>query len=176
METCEQPACDQVQKKCIGCNTPNSESACSRCSAPYCSRECQVKHWPVHKQRCINPEQTAADRQRLINQLFDRVCKIIAGNVIILSAWYKNERGCIEIEITEGLVDFSQSGTHFLHMNYIDMDASVYDKYSEPDKCIVKFKLSDFEFESTITVKIPAVTIKARQPQPSRELTLMYEV
>jgi hypothetical protein len=26
---------------------------CSNCDTKYCSRECQVKDWPVHKQKCI---------------------------------------------------------------------------------------------------------------------------
>jgi hypothetical protein len=172
------------QNPCAKCGIPNSNSKCSRCSIPYCSRDCQVGHWPEHKLKCRQSpltdaqirEKALADRQRLIDQLFNRVCKLIAGNVLILSAWYKRERGFIEIEITEGLVDFSESGTHFLHMTYINMDADQYDKYSEPDKCFVKFKLNDYEYESTIAVKIPAATIRAKQPQPSQEWTLMYEV
>lgn len=168
---------------CAYCGKLDSNSKCSRCSVPYCGRDCQVKHWPEHKVKCQPTltevqirEKALADRQRLIDQLFGRVCKLIAGNVLILSAWYKKERGCIEVEITEGLIDFSQYGTHFLHMTYINMEDSIYDKYSEPDKCFVKFKLNDFEYESTIAAKIPATMIRAKQPQPSQEWTLMYEV
>ena len=42
---------------------------CSRCSkcrtALYCSRECQLKHWPVHKNSCINSNNTENSDQKL---------------------------------------------------------------------------------------------------------------
>ncbi|KAJ9585628.1 hypothetical protein L9F63_002573 [Diploptera punctata] len=38
-------------KPCVGCGEP-AERKCSRCKAPYCGRECQVKNWPQHKSSC----------------------------------------------------------------------------------------------------------------------------
>ena len=43
---------------CAGCHrSPQASFKCSRCRAAdvharYCSRECQVKHWPVHRAVC----------------------------------------------------------------------------------------------------------------------------
>ena len=41
---------------CFGCGQMKeraSLSACSRCMvSTYCSRDCQVAHWPVHRQHC----------------------------------------------------------------------------------------------------------------------------
>jgi hypothetical protein len=168
---------------CIECGRTDSKSQCSRCDAPYCSRECQVKNWPEHKKTClpttayknrtVNP---AAQRERLIAQLFDTVCKIIAGNVMILNAWYRLLCGRVEIEITETLNDFSQPGTHFLHMKYVDLPESTDCKYSDPSRCFIKFVLTDYEYESVVGIKIPASTVKAKQNQPSREWTLMYDL
>jgi MYND finger len=168
---------------CTGCGRADSKSQCSRCDEPYCDRECQVKHWPEHKKTCLPTTAyknrivtPAAYRDRLIAQLFDKVCKIIAGNVMILNAWYRLSCGRVEIEITETLVDFSQPGTHFLHMKYVDIPESTDCKYSDPSRCFIKFILVDHEYESVVSIKIPASAVKAKQTQPSREWTLMYDL
>jgi hypothetical protein len=39
---------------------------CSRCeTAIYCGRECQVKHWPVHKNSCQDSNNTEDDNKKL---------------------------------------------------------------------------------------------------------------
>ena len=42
---------------------------CSRCSqcetALYCDRECQVKHWPVHKNICMSSNDTEDSNEKL---------------------------------------------------------------------------------------------------------------
>ncbi len=167
---------------CVGCSATAAQSQCARCDIPYCGRECQVTHWPEHRKTCTpsaaykNKPSTEASRQKLIDQFFSNVCKVIAGNVIILNAWYRQTYGCVEIEITENVLDFSQSGTHFLHMNYVDLPDTSDCKYSDPSKCFIKFKLADYLYESYIIIKLPASLVKSKQPQPSREWTLMYEV
>ena len=41
-------------------------SRCSRCeTALYCNRECQVKHWPVHKNICMSSNDTEDSNERL---------------------------------------------------------------------------------------------------------------
>jgi hypothetical protein len=38
---------------CIGCGVRGAHNRCSKCKkAAYCSRECQVKDWPIHRKTC----------------------------------------------------------------------------------------------------------------------------
>ena len=47
-------------KEVVGC------SRCSRCeTALYCDRECQVKHWPVHKNICMSSNDTEDSNDKL---------------------------------------------------------------------------------------------------------------
>ena len=47
-------------KVVVGC------SRCSRCeTALYCDRECQVKHWPMHKNSCMNSSDTEDSNEKL---------------------------------------------------------------------------------------------------------------
>ena len=40
-------------RSCTGCGAKGFEMLrCARCRAPYCSRECQLRHWPEHKAAC----------------------------------------------------------------------------------------------------------------------------
>ncbi len=45
-----------LESNCDGCKksfSPDALKSCSSChQATYCGRECQKKHWPLHKQRC----------------------------------------------------------------------------------------------------------------------------
>ena len=47
---------------CGGCGRADVRlDVCSRCKLrPYCSRECQVKDWPLHKQRCVRGQGRAS--------------------------------------------------------------------------------------------------------------------
>ena len=39
---------------------------CSRCgTARYCGKECQLKHWPVHKNSCQNSNDTEDSNEKL---------------------------------------------------------------------------------------------------------------
>ena len=39
---------------------------CSRCgTARYCDRECQLKHWPVHKNNCLDSNDTEDSNEKL---------------------------------------------------------------------------------------------------------------
>jgi hypothetical protein len=138
----------------------------------------------MHKLTCATLEKAAtaekelaARRQIFIDRLFNNVCKVIAGNVIILNAWYRQISGYVEIIISENLYDFSCAGTHFLHMRYVsDENLSADPKYSDLSKCFIKFVMPDYAHESEINIKIPSKTVQAKHPQPSQEWTLMYEV
>jgi hypothetical protein len=43
-------------KNCLCClKVVEGSSRCSKCrTALYCSKACQIKHWPVHKNSCID--------------------------------------------------------------------------------------------------------------------------
>lgn len=175
-----------MQPQCANCNKPDPSSKCSRCSIPYCNRECQLKHWTIHKQVCKTAEQKSAELSTLITDLFNKVNHLIAGNIIILNAWYRKRRGLVEIEVTETLSDLASPGTHFLHMKYKDLSSktecsegsevtNIQDKYSELDKCYVRFVLKNYEYETFIPIRLSAPEVRAKQPQPSEEWSLMFD-
>lgn len=45
---------DKLKHQCGMCSQDDCHLKCSRCkSIRYCSKECQRKHWPVHKNKCL---------------------------------------------------------------------------------------------------------------------------
>ena len=51
---------------CSMCSTAISSQPlhCGRCHAqPYCSKQCQVQHWPSHKKACFTPKETKVMKQ-----------------------------------------------------------------------------------------------------------------
>lgn len=184
-----------MQSLCANCNKPDPRSKCSRCLITYCDRDCQLKHWTVHKQTCKSAEQKSAELSALITDLFSKIIHLIAGNIIILNAWYRKERGLVEIEVTETLGDLASPGTHFLHLSYKDLSgeisggentgdtsrsdkiqsSTVQDKYSELDKCYVRFVLKNYNYETFVPIRLSAPAVRAKQPQPSRDWSLMFD-
>lgn len=165
-------------KKCRKCKKPDSPSACSRCNlAFYCGKECQLNDWPQHKRNCYTLEQQQQQRAHARCNLFESITKKIAGNVIILNAWYRESRGYIEVEISESLDDLLNSGgtCHFLHMKYVVENSEIYDSHSEPDKCIVIYKLKDLTHENTVTIRLSPAQVKEKQKQPSQEWSIMID-
>jgi hypothetical protein len=65
---------------CIACNGPREKKLhCSRCkTAPYCSRACQMQHWPTHKLDCISEEEIPA--------LANRECSLVARHELFARA------------------------------------------------------------------------------------------
>ena len=109
-------------------------------------------------------------------QLFESITKKITGNVIIMNAWYRELRGYIEVEISETLDDLlSGPSSHFLHMKYIVENSEIYDSHSEPDKCIVVYKLKDLTHENAITIRLSPAQVKEKQKQPSQEWSIMMD-
>jgi hypothetical protein len=51
---------NEKKKNCLCClKKVEGTSRCAKCrTALYCSRECQVKHWPVHKKNCQDSDNT----------------------------------------------------------------------------------------------------------------------
>jgi len=56
-----------TDRNCLYCL--QKVEGCSRCSkcrtALYCNRDCQEKHWPVHKNNCINSNNTEDSDEKL---------------------------------------------------------------------------------------------------------------
>ena len=56
--------------KCNFCNRSGHLKMCKRCKkAGYCDRECQAKHWPMHKKTCRMSAMTEAARKLLQSPL-----------------------------------------------------------------------------------------------------------
>ena len=54
-------------RNCLCClKEVQGSSRCSKCrTALYCSRECQVKHWPVHKNNCQDSNNTMSSNEKV---------------------------------------------------------------------------------------------------------------
>jgi hypothetical protein len=73
---------------------------CARCmNVRYCSRTCQVNHWPRHKTVC---NVTATAMSTLLAK--------IAGNMAAFAA----KGGAVHVEIPETTADFIARGIHFV--------------------------------------------------------------
>ena len=53
------------KNNCLCClQVVEGQSRCSKCrTALYCTRDCQVKHWPVHKNICMNSNSSDGDKK-----------------------------------------------------------------------------------------------------------------
>jgi len=56
-----------TDRNCLYClQKVEGSSRCSKCrTALYCNRACQEKHWPVHKNICINSNNTEDSDEKL---------------------------------------------------------------------------------------------------------------
>lgn len=79
---------------CINCGNPTN-STCRKCTTRYCSRECQVAHWPIHKTMC-----------REIGARINEVMRKIMGNLYLLYNEYKSP---IVVSIDDTTADFCTS-------------------------------------------------------------------
>ena len=54
-------------RNCLYClQVVESSSRCSQCrTALYCNRNCQIKHWPLHKNICINSNNILDNDEKL---------------------------------------------------------------------------------------------------------------
>ena len=59
---------------CVVCGGAVAKHRCSRChSERYCGRDCQVKHWPVHKSKC---QQRVVEEKERTNAQVERRAKV----------------------------------------------------------------------------------------------------
>jgi hypothetical protein len=84
------------QKVCNFCKTPKETlKKCGRCkSILYCSKKCQIKHWPTHKKVCkklINDitKKTSAQAKRQICKYQYHCCKNCQND-----SWLEQEKTC----------------------------------------------------------------------------------
>ncbi|THV07107.1 hypothetical protein K435DRAFT_848446 [Dendrothele bispora CBS 962.96] len=80
--------CGKAQEK-------ESFSRCSKChSTYYCSRECQVEHWPIHKSVCrARASAVAAEEQYKTTTLADGKTYVSPEPI---RAWYQKNKSAIE--------------------------------------------------------------------------------
>ena len=61
-------------RRCAACGTvTQSTQVCSRCKVPtYCSKECQVRHWPSHKMECRKRAEVTANLGEVQNDMLSK--------------------------------------------------------------------------------------------------------
>lgn len=104
---------------CRRCGKP-AEKACAKCQkAMYCSKECQVAAWPLHKIKCQKPP-TNEEIAIAKNIYFKSVIDKLSGNVFILSAhnYCDTTPGVVFAQIGVPIDDFLHTHEHFIHLNY----------------------------------------------------------
>jgi hypothetical protein len=78
---------------CIVCNK-HASANCAKCTLiPYCSRECQLKHWNVHKKTCKTPDQLIEFNRSQKDEIYSKLTESISGNLFITAAWYAKKCG-----------------------------------------------------------------------------------
>ena len=60
-------------RNCLYClKEVKGQSRCSQCrTALYCNRECQLKHWPVHKNICTDSNNAESSDEKLDMKAFN---------------------------------------------------------------------------------------------------------
>ena len=97
---------------CANCNA-DAKSSCSKCArTAYCSRECQVKHWPKHRTWCSETSAQAI----FIKFAYQK----IRTSVVRFAALHP---GPVTIEVNETIADFCNKGFHFIHVCCADSAA-----------------------------------------------------
>ena len=78
------------KKYCLCClKEVEGSSRCSQCrTALYCSRECQLKHWPVHKNICQDSNNTEDSNEKLDMKAMNHAKQGISMYIIYLSISY----------------------------------------------------------------------------------------
>lgn len=84
----------------------SASSACARCGAKFCSRECQVKDWKVHKRMCSQLKAVYAGLSR--EQKHQTVLNVIAKVRMYAFPFYvhQNHKGILFLQSSNELVDF----------------------------------------------------------------------
>jgi len=74
-------------RTCLCClKEVEGSSRCSQCrTALYCSRECQLKHWPVHKNSCQDSNNAQDSDEKLYKKAHNHLNQGIAYLYLIRS-------------------------------------------------------------------------------------------
>ena len=80
----------KMKKSCLCClKKVEGSLRCSKCrTALYCSRECQLKHWPVHKNICQDSNNTENNIEKLEMKAQNHYDQGISMYIIYLSICY----------------------------------------------------------------------------------------
>ncbi len=102
---------------CASCGKASSNH-CSRCNkTQYCSRECQLSHWVMHRKICRPHGGETSD----FEQLF---MGVIGGNIYAAAAsvYMGGQFGVVSVAITESYGEFTKGdgSLHFAHIQCVD--------------------------------------------------------
>jgi hypothetical protein len=135
-------------------------NTCARCPTKYCSRDCQLAHWPIHKSECNGVTQRYA-------KFLEYATLKILGNIKIIAAW--NGPGTIEITISETILEFIKPGSfHFACLNWIQ----------DGETTQIRYVLNDYTHTQPfdqLSAEINNI-IKKKHPKPDSDWSVMFNL
>ena len=142
---------------CDNCNK-SAAAKCSRCGlARYCSKECQVSHWPKHRLECTDVQHMRA---------FLRLRDLIKGNLLLMAAYHLPTGGEVVIRIDERVIDFFSNSS--IHMAHLSIGEELPGQYK------AVFRFSDMKI--TLPLEDPPAKIKEKYPAPDKNWSILFEL
>jgi len=145
----------------------NASNNCARCGeVSYCGRECQVKHWNVHRQTCGDKTIGTITQHRRVKRIQE---KIIGNIFIAASHWFESGAGDVVVEINESIDDFMKGGT--MHFAYISASGTVCD----PDIINVIYKFDDYVHKAVVDLKsVDCAALRVKYPHPEDTWSVVF--
>lgn len=136
-------------RKCLNCEAYTINS-CSKCLAPFCSRQCQLASWRYHKNTCTS-----------YKQIIDNFTKSIMGNI---NLFYSAGNTHVSIKVSEDIHTFCNT-PRFCAISLFN------DEHSNPSS--IKIIFNDFEIEHSINKT--KIKNKKGITFPDQEWTILYD-
>ncbi len=148
LETHARRSLSPLMNPCAKCSAVGSLNYCGRCErAPYCSKECQVAHWAVHKRTCVTPAQCKKGIEMAIQR--------IIGNIIVMLSHYSMEgRPMVVVRIDETIEEFTKGDctVHIAHLSCVEIPPSA---APSPHSCTPAATFVFKNFTTEVDLNIP---------------------